>query len=95
MTVIHGTLDPLFPWIGSIFKSVPHTVEDWRGFNGCNGQDPDSDEIIAIGIDEKVWQNCAQDSKVVQVRIDGGVHSWPPERMNPEQYIWNFFKSYL
>jgi hypothetical protein len=27
-----------------------------------------------------------------QVKEDGGLHSWPPKRMEPEKYFYSFFQ---
>ena len=88
--MIHGTLDPLFPWTGGLFPSIPKVLEKWLTFNQCN-DDSKIEQDIALGIHETEWMNCS----VKLVKIQGGFHAWPPQRMNPEEYIWNFFKSLL
>ena len=89
---IHGTLDPLFPWYGGLFESIPKTVDSWISHNHCN-IDNIEENPIALGIEEKKWADCANNSKVSIVKIEGGFHAWPPKRMNPESFIWQFFKN--
>ena len=72
--IIHGTLDPLFPWNGGVYSSVTKTLSTWLTNNQCDF-DMKTEQDIAIGIHETKWENA-----------------WPPQRMNPEEYIWNFFK---
>jgi poly(3-hydroxybutyrate) depolymerase len=67
----------------------------WRQLNDCIGEEPTNEDQIALGIHESSWANCANSSQVKLVRIEGGIHSWPPGRMKPEQYIWNFFKEQI
>ena len=86
--IIHGTLDPLFPWNGGVYSSVTKTLDTWLTNNQCNF-DTKTEQDIAIGIHETKWEN---DCFVRLVKIYGGFHAWPPQRMNPEEYIWNFFK---
>jgi hypothetical protein len=63
---------------------------------------------LAFGITSRTWSECSTENvtndervrnienvenvKVVLVKEEGGLHSWPPERLQPEKLIWNFFK---
>jgi hypothetical protein len=40
-------------------------------------------------------QGNIENVKVVLVKEEGGLHSWPPERLQPEKLIWNFFKQLI
>ena len=90
---IHGTLDPLFPWYGGLFSSIPKTVDSWLRSNNCN-LDKIEENSIALGIEERKWTDCIGNTTLVStVKIEGGFHAWPPKRMLPEEFIWKFFKS--
>ena len=91
---IHGTLDPLFPWYGGLFSSIPQTVDSWLRWNDCN-LDKIEENSIAVGIEERKWTDCGSvnTTRVSTVKIQGGLHAWPPKRMFPEEFIWEFFKS--
>lgn len=86
----HGTLDPLFPWYGALFTSVPHTVEAWRLHNDCDMDEEPVESSLGFGLIEHMWTNCSQ--PIGLVTIEGGLHSWPPQRMNPEEYMWLHLK---
>ena len=93
----HGTLDPLFPWLGGVFHSVPYTVGVWRENNGCEGEG--EEDWLGLGVLRTTW-DCQGGPKVaivegpfgvvqvVQVAVEGGGHSWPPARVHPEQEMW-------
>ena len=73
---------------------MPHTVDMWNELNSCNSEVSEETDV-ALGISQTKWDSCANNSSVVLVKIEGGLHSWPPKRMDPEAFIWNFFKSLL
>jgi len=50
----HGTLDPLFPWYGGIYHSVPYTMGVWRDNNRCN--DEGEEDWLDLGILRTTWQ---------------------------------------
>ena len=108
--MIHGTLDPLFPWYGGVWHGIPKVLETWLKVHQCDANTESEDEVAlgnmqisrnkpfsykskwrkySLGIVESKWNNCS----VQLVKIIGGSHSWPPQRMSPEAYIWNFFKN--
>merc|ERR1711990_1415379 len=83
----HGTLDPLFPWYGGIYHSVPYTMGVWRDNNRC--EDEGEENWLDLGILRTTWQ-CEGEPKVVQIAVEGGGHSWPPARARPEQEMWTW-----
>jgi len=87
----HGTLDPLFPWYGGIYHSVPYTMGVWRDNNRC--EDEGEENWLDFGILRTIWQCGDGQSKVVQIAIEGGGHSWPPARAKPEQEMWTWASS--
>jgi len=83
----HGTLDPLFPWYGGVYHSVPYTMGVWRENNRC--VEAGQDDWLALGVLRTTWQ-CDGKAKVVQIAMEGVGHSWPPARATPEQEMWGW-----
>ena len=95
----HGSLDPVFPWLGGLYHSVPYTVGAWRGANMCGEEE--EQEWLGLGVLRSTWQcqeatqvlgvvRCGHLLQVVQVAIEGGGHSWPPARVLPEEVMWGW-----
>ena len=89
---IHGTLDPLFPWYGGLFHGVPYTVGSWRELNNC--EEEGVEDWLGTGVLRTVWK-CEESTEVVQVAVEGGGHVWPPQRIDPERLMWDWFTNWV
>lgn len=116
---IHGTLDPILPASGGVPRfgaggrllSAEGAVEFWRGRDACTRPPvearlidpvPDGTQTLLRG-----WV-CAQGSRVLFYRVEGGGHTWPggwqylPQALvgrtsrdfNASEVIWDFFRSF-
>ncbi len=107
----HGTADPVVPWSGGETRgggrvlSVEDTVSGWLKRNRCPTQhrstETKGDSTCTV------YQPCADETRVVLCRIEGGGHTWPsgasylPERIvgrtstdiNASEYIWKSFEN--
>ena len=103
----HGTSDPLVPYDGGgayNFPSVKDSVGRWRAIDGCN-------DMLQITYDKGdsqcvTSQGCGDGADVTLCTVDGGGHTWPGGKLNPEflgktaktisanDLIWEFFKKH-
>ena len=120
---ICGTNDPLVPYNGGpivILKqkrgevlSNAQTVDYWKRVNSCITQAetyvyPDKNKRDGSKAIKTVWQDPEnQKIKVVNIKVEGGGHTWPGSKQylprgivgntnrdfNGCDEIWNFFKS--
>ena len=88
---IHGTLDPLVPFVGGemsangtaggFILSHAQVIEKWINLNGCssNPQITDLEDAASDGttIRRRVYTNGANGSEVVSYVIQNGGHTWP------------------
>ena len=90
---VHGTADELAPYDGGFgrsatggpgvtnFRSVAHTVDAWRARIDC-GPTALVDALPDVSDDamrtvRTRWAACAAGTEVVQLRVEGGGHTWP------------------
>ena len=74
---LHGTADPLVPYLGNPllgFPSTAQTIAGWAMRDGC------ADPPTTIGVEGSVTcvrhGGCAEDAEVILCTNEGGAHDW-------------------
>jgi len=93
--LIHGTLDPVVPFIGNPllrFPPVPADHQRWAQRNKCVGEPETTFKKGAFS--NLVYQNCPS-GPVELVIQEGGVHVWPNTAdFRSQEYAWKFFSQF-
>ncbi|MCB0643268.1 MAG: hypothetical protein KDC44_16580 [Phaeodactylibacter sp.] len=106
---IHGTLDAVVPYIGSVFSySMDALIDFWLANNGCADEAvtyevPNLNVVDGSTALRYTWSDCAPYSEVVFYKVEGGAHTWPGAAIpfagtnydfNASAVIWDFFNKY-
>jgi polyhydroxybutyrate depolymerase len=111
---VAGTKDPLIPWDGGEVQigargevlGAEATADLWGRLNGC-GEPAERIWLPASDGEPNIWSeargNCTDGVQVVLYGIEGGGHSWPPQRafagastpsFTATDVIWEFLKEH-
>ncbi|MCA9590836.1 MAG: hydrolase [Myxococcales bacterium] len=88
---IHGTEDPLVPFLGGspkiplggifgTFSSVAATVAHWEAHDACTGS---ATQTLRQGMVTCTHKECAAGSEVGLCTVEGGGHQWPGSKPLP------------
>ncbi|MCB9283420.1 MAG: prolyl oligopeptidase family serine peptidase [Lewinellaceae bacterium] len=103
---IHGTADPVVPYLGLAFSlSIPDLLDLWIGKNGCVGDPlvipiPDINLLDASTADLIQYNDCEEGTEVWHYKVYNGGHTWPGapigigitnQDFNASSAIWEFF----
>ena len=114
MIAFHGTADPVVPYEGGRtwrapaprpYPDVSEWVANWARRNQCAPNPVQS--VVAAHVVRREYANCVQDAAVVLYTIDGGGHTWPGGKPQPERWcgptnfeidatalMWTFFREH-
>jgi len=92
--MVHGTLDPVVPWIGDIFvgyPSVSTNLASWVSLNGCQGQ---GEQTYSNGdYSNTLYNECSNGQQVELLENSGGGHTWPQHSdFDTTEYLLGFFQ---
>lgn len=94
MIAFHGTDDPVVPYGGGRswkapaprpFPDVSGWVAHWAGRNQCAANPIEA--VVTANVARREYTHCANDAAVVLYTIEGGGHTWPGGKPQPEW--WN------
>jgi polyhydroxybutyrate depolymerase len=95
---IHGTRDGSVPYEGKppdYGGSVPRYVAGWRARDHC--QAASTRQVLAPATVLMTWPQCADGTRVAQIKVYGGPHAWPGAWGVPgfsaAQAVWDFFRT--
>ncbi|RME96223.1 MAG: T9SS C-terminal target domain-containing protein [Bacteroidetes bacterium] len=107
---IHGTADTTVPYEGnSTFTiAIDSAITFWVNYNGCNAtpryrEIPNTNITDLSTVDQFTYNECADDSEVMLLRVNGGSHTWPGSPVpfpgtnydiNASEEIWRFFQRF-
>lgn len=106
---IHGTADPVVPYIGQVgVESVETTVNFWVDNNNCNTTPvvtnvPNTSLFDGCTAEHYVYNGGDNGSSCELYKIIGGAHTWPGapitigvtnQDFNASLQMWLFFKKY-
>jgi polyhydroxybutyrate depolymerase len=101
MIAFHGTADPMVPYSGGLptgalapsrfdknaqpFPDVPGWAADWARRNRCGANPVES--AVAADVTRIEYTRCADDAAVLLYTVQGGGHSWPGGKPDPEWMV--------
>jgi polyhydroxybutyrate depolymerase len=96
---IHGTADPVVPYDGKppdYAGSVPRFLSNWAALDDCG--DPLAPVFVGQGLQRFDWDDCADGTEVLHLRLSGIGHTWPGSRdsrsapIAAQRTVWRFFR---
>jgi polyhydroxybutyrate depolymerase len=95
---IHGTSDGSVPYGGrppDYRGSVPLYIAGWRARDRCEAAT--ATKTIAAATVLVTWPQCADGTRVAQIKVYGGLHVWPGawgvQGFSAAQAVWDFFRA--
>jgi len=91
--MVHGSDDPVVPWIGNFFvgyPSIPDNLAHWVSLNGCT--DHGTQTYSNDDYTNTIYKKCTNGTQVELLENSGGGHTWPQHSdFDTTEYLLGFF----